>query len=90
MIQCTRLKSDESTKDIPIIFLTAKSEEQDETQGLSLGAVDYITKPISPPILKERVKNHLLLKSARDLLEREHEVLEERVAERIGRIQRSL
>lgn len=79
---CEQLKANDETKDIPVIFLTAKSQEEDETKGLSLGAVDYITKPISPPILKERVKNHLLLKASRDLLEKQNEILEEKVEER--------
>lgn len=79
---CKQLKAQDSTKDIPIIFLTAKVQEDDETKGLALGAVDYITKPISPAILKERVKNHLLLKASRDLMERQNEILEERVRER--------
>lgn len=79
---CQQLKASPETQDIPIIFLTAKSQEEDETKGLSLGAVDYITKPISPPILKERVKNHLLLKASRDMLARQNEVLEEKVIER--------
>ncbi|MBQ4890395.1 two-component system response regulator [Shewanella sp. MMG014] len=79
---CQHLKSQDETKDIPIIFLTAKVQEEDETKGLALGAVDYITKPISPAILKERVKNHLLLKASRDLVERQNEILEERVIER--------
>ncbi len=79
---CKRLKENDETKDIPVIFLTAKSQEEDETKGLSLGAVDYITKPISPPILKERVKNHLLLKASRDMLAKQNEVLEDKVIER--------
>ncbi|WP_153914517.1 response regulator [Shewanella sp. TC10] len=79
---CQHLKSHEDTKDIPVIFLTAKVQEEDETKGLALGAVDYITKPISPAILKERVKNHLLLKASRDLVQRQNEILEERVIER--------
>ncbi len=79
---CEALKSNPDTKDIPVIFLTAKSQEEDETRGLSLGAVDYITKPISPPILLERVKNHLLLKASRDLLEQQNEILETKVVER--------
>ncbi|QLE86597.1 MULTISPECIES: response regulator [Shewanella] len=79
---CRILKSQPETKDIPVIFLTAKVQEEDETKGLALGAVDYITKPISPAILKERVKNHLLLKASRDLMERQNELLEERVIER--------
>lgn len=79
---CATLKSKAETKDIPIIFLTAKSQVEDETKGLSLGAVDYITKPISPPILKERVKNHLALQAAKVFLERQNELLEERVIKR--------
>jgi len=79
---CERLKANEETKDIPVIFLTAKSQEEDETRGLALGAVDYITKPISPPILKERVKNHLLLKASMDLLAKQNQALEEKVEER--------
>ena len=83
---CETLKSQPETKDIPIIFLTAKSQEDDETKGLSLGAVDYIAKPISPPILKERVKNHLALQAAKVFLERQNELLEERVIERTSQL----
>lgn len=79
---CEILKSQAETKDIPIVFLTAKSQEDDEAKGLALGAVDYITKPISPPILKERVKNHLVLQASKNLLEKQNEILEERVLER--------
>lgn len=66
---CKRLKFDKQTKNIPIIFVTARGEEDDETRGLELGAVDYITKPINPLIVKARVKNHLELKRKRDTLE---------------------
>jgi phosphoserine phosphatase RsbU/P len=59
---CQRLKSDEKTKDIPIIFLTAKTQVEDEKKGLELGAVDYIMKPISPPIIIARVETHLRLR----------------------------
>jgi len=83
---CQILKSQEETKDIPIIFLTAKAQADDETKGLSLGAVDYITKPISPPILKERVKNHLMLQESKALLARQNEVLEERIIERTSQL----
>jgi putative two-component system response regulator len=65
---CKRLKSYPQTKRIPVIFLTAMAEVQDETKGLALGAVDYITKPISPPIVMARVRTHLALKSAADFL----------------------
>ncbi|QBF81469.1 response regulator [Shewanella maritima] len=58
---CRKLKADPTTKSIPIIFITANSEVSDETLGLSLGAVDYITKPISPAIVKSRVRTHLAL-----------------------------
>src|SRR5262249_36239878 len=60
---CKRLKADGRTSGIPVIFLTAKAEEADETLGFEAGAVDYITKPISPPILLARVETHLQLKA---------------------------
>jgi diguanylate cyclase (GGDEF)-like protein len=65
---CRRLKAIERTKDIPIIFITSMGEEEDESNGLELGAVDYITKPFSKPIVRARVKNHLIMKKQRDLL----------------------
>lgn len=58
---CRRLKNNIATANIPIIFITAKNEVEDEQQGLSMGAVDYITKPISPPIVLSRIKTHLAL-----------------------------
>lgn len=66
---CRRLKAEPTTHDIPIIFLTGKSELEDEMRGLELGAVDYIAKPISPPILLSRVRNHLALAQQRVALE---------------------
>jgi putative two-component system response regulator len=78
----TRLKADESTREIPVIFLTAKVEVEDEKRGLELGAVDYITKPISPPIVLARVRNHLDLKHARDFLKDKNRHLEEEVRQR--------
>ena len=66
---CRRLKADPQTRDIPIIFVTAKSDESDETKGLEIGAVDYITKPFSPPIVQARVKTHLALKMMRQRVE---------------------
>ncbi|MEO5375402.1 MAG: response regulator [Alphaproteobacteria bacterium] len=59
---CRQLKRDIATRDIPVIFATAKSDDQDELKGLELGAVDYITKPISFPILKSRIKTYLALR----------------------------
>ncbi|MBU1564310.1 MAG: two-component system response regulator [Proteobacteria bacterium] len=66
---CERLKRETRTLKIPIIFLTALSEAQNEEKGLLLGAVDYITKPFNPFLVKARVKNHLELKMHRDNLE---------------------
>ncbi|MGQ0711934.1 MAG: response regulator [Rhodoferax sp.] len=77
---CRRLKQDPRTRDIPVIFLTAKSEVDDETHGLALGAVDYITKPISPPIVLARVQTHLTLKAAADFLRDQNTYLEQQVA----------
>jgi diguanylate cyclase (GGDEF)-like protein len=65
---CTKLKSDKSTRDIPVIFVTSMGQEEDESRGLSLGAIDYITKPIRPSIVKARVNNHMELKQYRDSL----------------------
>jgi putative two-component system response regulator len=65
---CNHLKSDSQTRDIPVIFLTAKSDIADEEKGFDLGAVDYITKPISPPILLARIRTHLRLKRVADYL----------------------
>jgi putative two-component system response regulator len=83
---CARLKADAKTRDIPVIFVTAKSETQDETKGLELGAVDYITKPISPPVVQARIKNHLELKKAREFLKNQNVILEHRVQERTNEI----
>ncbi|MDH4134681.1 MAG: two-component system response regulator, partial [Gammaproteobacteria bacterium] len=83
---CTRLKQDASTRDIPVIFLTAKSETADETRGFECGAVDYITKPISPPVVLARVKTHLQLKAAADFLRDKADYLEQEVAKRTREI----
>ena len=66
---CSILKGDPATRNIPIIFVTAMIGEEEEIKGLELGAIDYLTKPISPHIVRARVKNHLELKRYRDLLE---------------------
>lgn len=79
---CRLLKADEKTSHIPIIFLTAKTEIEDETRGLEMGAVDYITKPISPPIVLARVKTHLALKRMQDFLRDQNAYLESEVKKR--------
>lgn len=65
---CRRLKADERTRDIPVIFLTARTDPKDEHHGLELGAVDFITKPVNPPLVQARVHNHLVLKTHADFL----------------------
>ncbi|WP_200223964.1 response regulator [Rhodoferax fermentans] len=83
---CQRLKADPKARDIRVIFLTAKAEIEDERKGFELGAVDYITKPISPPILQERVKTHLALKASSDFLRDKSAYLEQEVARRTAEV----
>jgi len=83
---CRHLKADSTTRDIPVIFLTAKSEVADEMKGFALGAVDYITKPISPPVVLARVKTHLELKKVRDYLRDQNDFLEDEVRKRTQEI----
>lgn len=66
---CRRLKADPATRGIPVIFVSGRDEESDELDGLRLGAVDYIGKPFSLPVVKARIATHLELKRYRDLLE---------------------
>lgn len=67
---CKNLKNYEKTKNIPIIFVSAKNSEEDEEYGLNLGAIDYISKPFSKVIIKARVKNQIKLKQKTELLEK--------------------
>ncbi len=83
---CRQLKAEARTRDIPVIFLTAKSEVEDETHGLELGAVDYITKPISPPVVLARVKAHLTLKANLDLLRHKSATLQEDLDRRTAEV----
>ena len=79
---CKRLKADPNTREIPVVFLTAKSDIEDERHGFEVGAVDYITKPISPPIVLARVKLHLALKAHTDFLRDKNDFLEAEVSRR--------
>lgn len=74
---CRQLKANEQTKDIPVIFVTAMTKVKEETKGLELGAVDYITKPISHPVVLARVKTHLNLRAAYQTLECHYQTLRE-------------
>ena len=67
---CKRIKNNEQTKNIPIIFVTARNSEEDEEYGLNLGAIDYITKPFNKTITKLRLKNYLEMKIKNDMLEK--------------------
>ncbi|MEI6146520.1 MAG: two-component system response regulator [Methylococcales bacterium] len=79
---CEQLKADSSTSNIPIIFLTSMTNLDDELRGLKLGAVDYVTKPISPPVLLARIENHLKIKAANDFLKDKSSFLESEVTKR--------
>src|SRR5947207_5028203 len=79
---CRRLKSDPVTAAIPVIFLTGRSEREDEQRGFELGSVDYISKPISPPVVRARVKTHLHLKASADFLKNQNQFLEQEVLRR--------
>jgi sigma-B regulation protein RsbU (phosphoserine phosphatase) len=72
---CRRIKANAATRDIPVIFLTAMDQTTDEAKGFDLGAADYITKPVNPPILEARVRTHLALKFAMDDLHSAYAVI---------------
>ncbi len=73
---CRQLKAGAATRDIPVIFVTAMGQEQDETKGLELGAADYLTKPISPAIVEARVKTQLALKKNMEDLRHAYTIIE--------------
>lgn len=78
---CRELKADPACKDIPVIFVTAMTEIENEETGLALGAVDYITKPISPSIVLARIRNQIALKVAADELKMQNQLLDKARAE---------
>jgi putative two-component system response regulator len=77
-----KLKEKKETHDIPVIFLTARDDPGSELEGLSLGAIDYISKPFSPPLLLKRIENHLLLHAQRVALEEYNNNLQDMVQKR--------
>ena len=79
---CRQLKASPATRAIPVIFLTGKNSVADEQKGFALGAVDYITKPVSPPIVLARVATHLTLKASADFLRDKNAYLEQELAKR--------
>ena len=83
---CRRLKADPVTAGIPVIFLTAMTQVEDEQKGFDAGGADYITKPISLPVVEARVRTHLQNKIARDLLSDQNAFLESEVSKRVREI----
>ena len=79
---CRQLMNNPVTAGIPVIFLTIRNEELDEQLGFDAGAIDYITKPISPPLVLTRIRNHLNLKAASDFLRDRNSYLEQEVRRR--------
>ncbi|OGB03361.1 MAG: diguanylate cyclase response regulator [Burkholderiales bacterium RIFCSPLOWO2_12_FULL_64_99] len=97
---CRQLKQDSATRDIPILFVTAHHEAQEEARGLACGAVDFITKPIHPAVVRARVHTHLTLKRQTDVLKRlvfidalthvfNRRYFDERLTDEWGRAQRT-
>lgn len=83
---CRKIKADPLRRDVPVIFLTSRSDMKDEQEGLSLGAVDYITKPINPAILLARVSTHVQLKQARDILRDSNAYLSSEISRRTAEV----
>lgn len=83
---CRQLKQSRETRDIPVIFVSAKDGDLDEEEGLKIGAADYITKTASAPIVTFRVRNQIQLALARSALEKQNEILERKVVERTREI----
>jgi len=86
---CQRLKADPTTRDIPVIFLTGQTSEEEETRGFNVGAVDYIHKPFSSAIVKARIQNHIQLREARAELAKQLDILNNEL-EMAHRIQLSI
>lgn len=85
---CRRLKASEITRHVPVLFLTAKTETEDEELGFLVGAVDFIHKPISPPIVSARVKTHLEIKAWQDFLQDQNAWLQKQVEKRLSEVNR--
>jgi putative two-component system response regulator len=84
---CRQLQASPLTRDVPVLFLTAKHQAQDQQYGLDLGAVDYLSKPLEPTVLLARVRNQLRLKTAADQLRQRNADLDQEVAQRTSELQ---
>lgn len=85
---CARLKQDPRTRGIPVIFVTALCQPEDEARGFEVGAVDFIHKPVSPPIVQARVRTHLQLKAWQDSLQARSLGLEAQLRQRLDEVER--
>lgn len=83
---CRRLKSEPATRQLPVLFLTAKTDPEEEERGLAVGAVDFIHKPISLPIVAARIKTHLQIKAWQDFLQDQNAWLQREVERRFSEI----
>lgn len=86
---CKKLKEDPSTKDIPVIFMTALSETVDKVKGFEIGAVDYVTKPFEPKELLKRIETHLEIARLQNELKNHNALLEQKVSIRTAELQES-
>ncbi len=86
---CRQIRAEQSTRDVPVIFLTTKTEARDEARGFEAGAVDYIHKHLDRAVIEARVRTHLALRQAQHELRNQNAVLEVRVAERTGELEAS-
>ena len=90
---CRALKTEARTKDVPVIFITAKNEKEDMVRGFDAGAVDYVTKPFNAAELSARVRTHLQLKKARQIVENQAEELDwanKRLVEKNKKLQQAI
>ena len=87
---CRHLKADPKTREIPVIFVTGQNDPEEETIGLELGAVDFISKPANPAVVRARVRTHLKLKFQADALEQVNQTLELRIAERSTELKQAM
>jgi putative two-component system response regulator len=81
-----RLKTEKKTQEVPVIFLTARTDPGSEFEGLSLGAIDYIAKPFSPPLLLKRLENHLLIRNQQKALKDYNDNLQQMVQTRTRQV----
>jgi putative two-component system response regulator len=85
---CRRLQAEAATRDVPVIFVSAMNQPEAEAQGFEVGAADFIHKPVSPPIVRARVRTHLQLKAWRDSLRSRNAGLQAQLEERLSQVQR--